>query len=63
MAVRQIKNETVTSLEDLDKQLVNRQSAVRTVPVENVSPGLQQGDTIEIQQKPEYKSNIEKNVG
>ena len=63
MVVRQIKNETVTSLEDLDRQIVSRQSGIKTVPLENVSAGLQQGETIQVEQTPTYKSNIEKNVG
>ncbi len=63
MVVRQIKNETVTSLEDLDRQIVSRQSGVKTVPLENGPSGMQQGETIEIEQTPTYKSNIEKNVG
>jgi hypothetical protein len=64
MAVRQIKNEKVTSLENLDKQLVARQAGVKTVPVENVSDGFQPGETIETQQKPDYKGrNVEKNAG
>ena len=63
MAVRQITNEKVTSLEDLDRQIVSRQSGIKTIPLENVPPGLQQGETIQIEQKPNYKSNIERNVG
>jgi len=64
MAVRQIKNEKVTSLEDLDKQIAARQAGVRVVPVENVSNGFQPGETIETQQKPDYKGrNVEKTAG
>ncbi len=59
MALRQITNDKVTSLEALDKQLLSRQAGVRTVSVENITPGLQQGETIDIQQRPNYKTNEE----
>ncbi len=64
MTVRQIRNETITSLEDLDRQIVSRQAGVRTVEVGNVADGLAQGDVIEIEQRPNYKGkNIDKNFG
>jgi hypothetical protein len=63
MVVRQITNQNIVSLEDLDRQIVSRQSGVTTLPIENIPSGLQQGDTIEIEQKPTYVSNIEKNAG
>jgi hypothetical protein len=64
MAVRQIRNEEITSLTDLDRQLVSRQAGVRTVEVGNVADGLQQGETIEINQKPDYQGkNVDKNAG
>jgi len=63
MVIRQITNEKVVSLEDMDKQLVNRQSAIKTVPVENVPEGLTPGTSIQIDQTPNYKSNIDPKVG
>jgi hypothetical protein len=62
-AVRQIRNEEIVSTKDLDKQLVARQAGVRTVEVGNVADGLQQGEVIEVNQTPTYKTNVEKNAG
>jgi hypothetical protein len=64
MAVRTITNEKVTSLKDLDRQLVSRQAGVRTVEVENVGDGLQQGETIEVTQSRDYQGkNVNKTRG
>ena len=63
MPVKQITNEKITSLEDIDKALLSRQAGVRAVSVENIAPGLQEGESIQIEQARTYKNNNEKNVG
>ena len=63
MAVRQITDEKVVSLAELDRRDAARQAGVKTVDVSNLPDGFQPGETIEITQKPAYKTNVEKNVG
>ncbi len=66
MPVKPIQHESITSFEQLDQELTRRQAGVRTVPndkISNIQGEQLPENTIQIEQKPTYKSNIEKNVG
>lgn len=62
--IKQIKSERVVSLEDLDRQLVNRQSGTKPIPLENLGDGFRAGETVEVTQSRNYQGkNVEKNAG
>jgi hypothetical protein len=58
--IKQITSEKLISTQDLDKRLAARDAAVKTVPIENVGDGFQQGETISITQSRNYQGkNVE----